>query len=77
MDGEGERAKQPECLKLKVGERQMDTMSIPNLVIRRPSVVQVNKRLQRKATLETRFCNYVSCSVAGDYSGCMAHQRSL
>ena len=42
MDGDGERAKQPECLKLKVGERQMDSMSIPNLVIRRPSVVQVN-----------------------------------
>ena len=33
--------KQPECLKLRT-ERGLETMAIPNLVIRRPSVVQVS-----------------------------------
>ena len=35
--------KQPECLKLRT-ERGLETMAIPNLVIRRPSVVQVSGR---------------------------------
>ena len=41
MKIDGDAPKQPECFKLRCGERQTDTMSIPNLVIRRPSVVQV------------------------------------
>lgn len=39
-----ELPKQPECLKLRT-ERGLETMAIPNLVIRRPSVVQVRMRV--------------------------------
>ena len=42
MDTGDTVARQPDCLKLKGEKAVMDTMSIPNLVIRRPSVVQVN-----------------------------------
>ena len=40
LKGDLDLPKQPECLKLRT-ERGMDSMAIPNLVIRRPSVIQV------------------------------------
>ena len=44
---------QPECLKLRT-ERGLDTMAIPNLVIRRPSVVQVGGGVTQKRLLNAQ-----------------------
>ena len=46
--------KQAECLKLR-SERQLEVMAIPNLVIRRPSVVQVHRLAFRVLNFANNF----------------------